>query len=93
MGERRVHAMGLGVGLVSSIRPIKRHLTQRHSSSLDSSLTIIFTLVHDSSLGDKYLGEVNISMQRLLELQHLQPNEGEYHCTIDIDAMIDNLTI
>ena len=64
-----------------------------YSPSLDSSLIIVVTLLHDSSLGDKCLGKVNISMKQLLELQHLKPNEGEYYLTVDRDAMIDNLTI
>jgi len=60
------------------------------SSSLDSSLTIVFTLLHNSSFGDKSLGKVDISMGRLLELQSLQPNQREYLLTIERDATIDN---
>jgi hypothetical protein len=51
-------------------------------------------LLHDSRLGDKCLGKADIAVGRLLELQSsLQPNEGEYHFTVDRDATIDNLTI
>jgi hypothetical protein len=32
-------------------------------------------------------------MERLFELQRLQPNEGEHHLTVDSDAMIDSLSI
>ena len=60
------------------------------SSSLDSSLTIVFTLLHNRSFGDKSLGRVDIGMERLLELQRLQPNEGEYRLTIERDATVDN---
>jgi len=60
------------------------------SSSLDSSLTIVFTLLQNSSFGDKSLGKVDIGMERLLELQRLQPNEGEYRLTIERDATVDN---
>jgi hypothetical protein len=57
---------------------------------LDSSLIIIFTLLHDSSFGDKSLGKVDIRMERLLEFQRLQPNEGEYRLTVDRDVATDN---
>ena len=52
------------------------------STSLDSSSTIIFTLLHDSSFGDRSLGKVDIGMERLLELQRLQPNEGEHRLIV-----------
>jgi len=57
---------------------------------LDSSLPITFTLLPDSSFGDKSLGKVDIAMERLLELQRLQPNEGDYRLTVERDATIDN---
>ena len=51
-------------------------------------------LLHDSRLGDKCLGKADIAVGRLFELQSsMQPNEGEYHFTVDRDATIDNLTI
>ena len=66
---------------------------RRLITSLDSSSKIIFTLLHDSRFGDKFLGTVNIRMERLFEFQRLQPNEGEYHLTVYLDATIDILTI
>jgi hypothetical protein len=57
---------------------------------LDSSSTIIFTLLHDSSFGNNVLGKVDIRLGHFLELQRLQPNEGEYRFTVDRDATIDN---
>lgn len=53
-------------------------------------MIIIFTLLHDSSFGDKSLGKVDIRMERLLEFQRLQPNEGEYRLTVDRDVATDN---
>jgi hypothetical protein len=93
MGKRRIHAMGLKVALVSFTHPVKLQLTQRHSPSLDSSLTFVVTLLHDGSFGDKCLGKIDIGMGRLLELQSQQLNEGEYHLPVDRNATIDNSTI
>jgi hypothetical protein len=39
---------------------------------------------------DRSLGKVDICLECLLELQHLLPNEGEYHLTVDRDATIDD---
>ena len=50
-------------------------------------------LLHDSSLYNKCLGKVDIGIERLLELQHLQPSEGEYSITFNKDSAVDNLTI
>jgi hypothetical protein len=54
---------------------------------------MVATLLHDSSFGDKCLGKVYIGAEQLLELQCLQPNEGEYHLTVNRDTTINNLTI
>jgi hypothetical protein len=57
---------------------------------LDSSLTIIFALLHDTRVRKMCLGNVDVRVERLLEFQHLQPNEGEYRLTVDRDATIDH---
>jgi hypothetical protein len=51
--------------------------TQHHSPLLDSSCKVTISVLQDRMLGDKCLGKVDIDLERLLERQNLQVNEGE----------------
>jgi hypothetical protein len=52
--------------------------TRHHSPFLDSSCKVTISVLQDSMLGDKCLGKVDTDLERLLERQNLQINEGEY---------------
>ena len=52
-------------------------------------LKIIIAILRDSTFGDKCLAKVDIEMERLLELQRMQPNEGN----IILPSMGDTLMI
>jgi hypothetical protein len=53
--------------------------TRHHSQSLDSSCRVTISVLQDCMLGDKCLGKVDTDLERLLERQNLQINEGEYY--------------